>query len=309
MPVFNAEKYLRDAIDSVLCQTYTDFEFLIVNDGSTDASETIIKSYSDPRIVLLSQPNGGVSSALNLGLKNARGKWIARFDADDMCLPARLAEQYSFLESHPDYIMVGSDAEYVTSDNRFVFAYHSPAYSHEQLCARILNRNPFLHSAVMYLKEPVMECGGYDLKAHTFEDHLLWVKLIRKGKMCNLNKALIKVRLNPESVTTDERLRGQVFISIRSEILEGDKPISEEQEKKLLGVIRKQNNRITKQLGYHLFVSKKYLWNNYSPQLARTHAWKCLKLNPFYYEGYFLIILSLMPKKMIMFIYNKLNRD
>src|SRR5687768_3609783 len=107
MPVYKGERHIAEAIDSVLAQTFRDFELLIVNDGSTDGTAAIVKAYNDQRIVLLSRPNGGVSAALNTGLEQARGEYIARFDADDVCYPHRLQVQYDFLRSHPDYVMVG----------------------------------------------------------------------------------------------------------------------------------------------------------------------------------------------------------
>ena len=95
MPVYNAEKYIEKAIDSVLNQSFKDFELLIINDGSTDGSMDIIRNFNDPRIVVVNQANSGVAAALNTGVKLARGEFIARFDADDICYPRRFDEQYS----------------------------------------------------------------------------------------------------------------------------------------------------------------------------------------------------------------------
>src|SRR5690348_7082970 len=110
MPVYNSEKYIWAAIHSVINQTWNDFELLIVNDGSTDGTQEIIKSFADDRIVLINQENGGVAKALNKGLMHAKGDYIARFDADDICFPDRLEEQVNFLDKHEDYVVVGSDA-------------------------------------------------------------------------------------------------------------------------------------------------------------------------------------------------------
>ena len=99
MPAYNAERYIADAIRSVLEQTFTDFELLIVNDGSTDDTAKVIASFKDPRVMLLSQQNKGVSAALNLGLSHARAPYVARFDADDICYPDRLKIQYGRVRS------------------------------------------------------------------------------------------------------------------------------------------------------------------------------------------------------------------
>ena len=307
MPAYNCEKYIRDAIDSVLTQTFTDFEFVIVNDGSVDETEKIIKSYKDSRIKLINQPNGGVSSALNTGLKHSLGKYIARFDADDICYPTRLEEQYKFMLENPDYVLIGSDADYISQTGEFIFSYNSTGYTNEEIQERILERNPFIHSVVFFLKEVVMQSGGYDTKAHTFEDHLLWMKVVKKGKVCNFKKSFIKVRLNPESVTTDERLRGKRFLEIRKNILKSNGPISDEDEKELTAIIKSQNSMSIKKLGYHLFVAKKYLWNNYKPREARKHLMAALKLNPSEFNIYALIAISFLPKSMILKLYSSVK--
>lgn len=108
MSVYNGEKYLREAIDSILNQTFTHFEFIIVNDGSTDKSLNIIKSYNGSRIILVQQENKGLAAALNEGIKIAKGKYIAMMDADDISLPTRLEKQIQFMEAHPEYVAIGS---------------------------------------------------------------------------------------------------------------------------------------------------------------------------------------------------------
>ena len=303
MPAYNCENYIREAIDSILNQTYTDFEFLIINDGSTDQTENIIRSYNDSRIRLISQANGGVSSALNKGLQNATGKYIARFDADDICYPNRLEEQYKFMVENPDYVLIGSDADYVGKNGEFIFSYNSPGYTNEEINERIYDKNPFIHSVVFFPKNIIIECGGYDLKAHTFEDHLLWTKVIKKGRVCNFKKSFIKVRLNPESVTTDERLRGKRFLDLRKKILLDNQPISDEEENELITIIKSQNSMKIKKLGYHLFVAKKYLWNNYKPGLARKHLISSIKLNPLDPYNYILMSLSFLPKSVVSKLY------
>src|SRR5580698_4347191 len=108
MPAYNAGKYIAEAIRSVLEQSFTDFELLIINDGSTDETAKIANSFHDPRIVLINQENKGVSAALNVGLSYARAPYIARFDADDVCHPDRLKIQYNFITEYPEYSVIGS---------------------------------------------------------------------------------------------------------------------------------------------------------------------------------------------------------
>src|SRR4051812_37233803 len=107
MPAYNAGLYIREAIDSVLNQSYEDFEFLIINDGSTDDTKAILDGYTDRRLKVVHQENLQLVRTLNKGLSLAAGKWIARFDADDVCLPGRLAAQLEFISRNPDHILVG----------------------------------------------------------------------------------------------------------------------------------------------------------------------------------------------------------
>lgn len=307
MPAYNCESYIVEAMDSILNQTFKNFEFLIINDGSTDTTEKIIKSYSDERIRLITQKNAGVSEALNRGLREASGKYIARFDADDVCYPTRLEEQYKFMLENPDYVLIGSDADYITKTGEFIFSYQSTGHTNEEIQERIFERNPFIHSVVFFPKEVALECGMYDPKAHTFEDHLLWVKVVKRGKVCNFKKPFIKVRLNPESVTTDERVRGKRFLEIRKNILENNSQISDVDEKELLAIIRNQNSVSIKKLGYHLFVAKKFLWNNHQPVKARHHILKAIKLKPTLMSSYVLLAVSFLPKKAIYKLYSTVS--
>ncbi|MDB5017639.1 MAG: hypothetical protein JWQ84_2471, partial [Mucilaginibacter sp.] len=123
MPAYNAGKYIREAVASVLEQSFTDFELLIINDGSTDDTVKIIRSFNDSRIVLLNQENKGIAQALNRGLANAHAPYIARFDADDICLPNRLKTQYDFITAYPEYSVIGSAAEYMDADGHYIFTH------------------------------------------------------------------------------------------------------------------------------------------------------------------------------------------
>ena len=261
MPAYNAGKYLHAAIDSVLEQTFTDFELLIINDGSTDDTEKIIRSYSDNRIRLINQSNQGIASALNIGLLNANADLVARFDADDICMPHRLAAQYEFLLTHPEYIIVGSDAEYMDMNGEFVFTCRLPAHSNEEIQELTGNRCPFIHSAVMFRKAAILEAGAYDTHAYAFQDHLLWSKVIKNGKAGNLPQTLLRVRLNPESISIDERWRTKRFREIKSgSIRKGG--ITEEEGKEILGILKEQNNPKIKEGSYYSLLGKKYLWDN-----------------------------------------------
>lgn len=303
MPVYNAEKYIADAIRSVLNQAFQDFELLIVNDGSTDRSVDIIRGFTDSRIIVVDQARAGVAAALNTGIKSARGEFIARFDADDICYPHRLHEQYNFMKKNPDYVLIGSDADYIDQRGEYLFYNENFSHSFEEIRNSINVNCPFIHSTVFYNTKLVRELGGYDTKAHTFEDYFLWIKLIEKGKVMNFNKPLIAVRLNPESITIDEKLRGKKFIALKREMLFESKNITEEQEQRLLKILKSQNFVEFKKYSYHILIAKKYLWNNYQPAKARQNLGKALRYRPFSPITYGLFILSWMPKSFVNELY------
>ena len=305
MPAYNVERYIRDAIDSVLRQTFTYFELLIVNDGSTDGTETIIRSYTDPRLVLINQNNQGVSAALNTGLKHARGTYIARFDADDVCYPDRLQQQLEFMEKNPDYVLIGSDADYMDREGEYLYRYRNIGHSYEEIRSKMEVYCPFIHSTVFYRKDAVIAVGGYNPKAHTFEDWLLWTQLIEKGKCLNFESPTISVRLNPESVTVDEKLRGKRFVELKYEIICGGKPISDEQEAELLAILRSQNFSTFKHYSYHILIAKKYLWNNNQPSKSRKNSLAAIRKKPFQVTGYLLLALSLLPERTLRYLHQK----
>lgn len=305
MPAYNVERYIRDAIDSVLRQSFTDFELLIVNDGSKDETEQIIRSYSDPRIVLFNQSNKGVAAALNAGLKLARGKYIARFDADDICYPDRLHQQYTFMEEHPEYALIGTDVDYMDKNGEYLMHFENIGHTPDEIAASIRTCCPFIHSSVFYRKEAVLDLGGYDEKAHTFEDWLLWTKLVEKSKSLNFRTPLICVRFNPESVTVDEKLRGKRFIELKKEMIFSGKPITDEQERELTGILKAQDFSTFKQYSYDVLMAKKTLWNNHRPRRARQHALNAIRLKPVQPEGYLLLALSFVPERLLRSIYRR----
>lgn len=302
MPCYNAADYIAGAIQSVLAQTFPYFELLIINDGSTDNSSAIIRSFTDERIVLIEQEQQGVAAALNNGLKHARANYIARFDADDSCFPNRLQEQYNFMLAHPACIVVGSAAYYVDHSGNYIFTHLPIAKSNKEIQELAYTVCPFIHASVLYKKE-VIASIGYNIHAHSFEDHLLWQQLKNKGEMYNLRYPLLSVRLNPGSFTMDERKRPAEFHSIKDTILRSGQA-NKAQGDKLLALIRQQNNAAVKQGAYHSLLAKKFLWNNYHPLKARQNIQKAISLNDFDIKDYLLWLISFLPKKTIANLYS-----
>jgi glycosyltransferase involved in cell wall biosynthesis len=303
MPAYNAARYIGEAIDSVLRQSFTDFELLIINDGSTDHTTKVISTRNDPRIRLVNYfANQGIAVALNTGLSKASGRYIARFDADDICLPERLQEQVAFLDNHPDYVLTGSDAEYISENGEHLFYFECNSHTNEQLLRKIYSHCPFIHSSVMYRRNPVIEAGGYSLHAHNFEDYLLWIQLKKYGKFNNLAKRLIKVRFNPSSSTIDEKWRGKLFRKIKKNIIKRG-TITREEGDTLLSIIRKQNVQKIKEGAYYALCGKKFLIDNHRPEKARPLLSKAIKIYPYRWDSYALYILSYFPGPFISWLH------
>ncbi len=304
MPAYNAEKYIGEAISSVLDQTFTDFELLIINDGSTDGTQQVINSFTDTRIRLINQTNQGVAAALNIGLLNAKADIIARFDADDICLSGRLNLQYGFLKNNPDHIIVGSNVDYIDMNGEFVFTGRMSAYRDEDIRRLIFKNCPLIHSSVMFRKEPVLKAGSYNIHAHAFEDHLLWLKLLGYGKACNLPEILVKVRLAPESISIDEKWRTKRFHEIKSGAFRSGN-ITEAGGKELLDILKQQNNPKIKEGSYYSMLGKKYLWDNHQPQKARFNLSKAIRIHPARLDSYSIMALSFFPKFFINWLYKQ----
>jgi glycosyltransferase involved in cell wall biosynthesis len=303
MPCYNAANYVEDAIRSVLAQTFRDFELLIINDGSSDKTVELIKTFNDERIVLIEQGQQGIAAALNNGLKHARAPLIARFDADDICFAERLEKQYNFMLSNPEFIVIGSGADYIDDAGNYIFTHFPQVTNNEEIQHLPFYICPFIHASVMFKKD-FITTYGYNINAHSFEDHLLWLQLKQKGKMFNMREPLLSVRLNPRSFTMDERKRSKLFHQIKHQALKV-KHINRYDGDRLLAIISRQNNSKSKEGAYYSLLAKKFLWNNYDPPKARFHMKKAITLNAFDIKDYLLLFVSYLPKNVIHNLHSK----
>jgi glycosyltransferase involved in cell wall biosynthesis len=204
MSVFNGEQYLKEAIDSVLCQTLGDFEFIIINDCSQDNSINIIKSYNDPRINLIeNNENIGITRSLIRGFQEAKGKFIARMDADDICYPNRLEKQVAFLNENIDIIAVGS---YVKMFGNGKTNIYTMPLSHHEIKSHLILAPPLIHPSVMMRKEALDKNKiTYNPEYQKAQDYELWVRLARVGKLANIPEVLLMYRLHPGQVSNTFR--------------------------------------------------------------------------------------------------------
>jgi glycosyltransferase involved in cell wall biosynthesis len=199
MPVFNCAMYIREAVESILNQTYTNFEFLIIDDASTDETVSILKSYTDSRIQLIEKPfNTGLTNSLNQGLRIAKGKYIARMDGDDISLPERFDKQVSFLESHPEVVLCGSWFSIIGSD----WVKKLPEH-HDDIQLTLLRRNCIAHPSVMIRKHILDKFDVfYEVSKEPTEDYALWVRLSSLGKLHNLQDPLLNYRVHTSQVSS-----------------------------------------------------------------------------------------------------------
>ncbi|HPC74470.1 MAG TPA: glycosyltransferase [Syntrophales bacterium] len=204
MSVFNGERYLRKAVDSILAQTFTDFEYLIVDDGSTDGTAEILQSYQDPRIRIFRQENRGLTASLNRALGLARGGYVARMDADDIAQPERFQKQVDFLDARADVAVVGTYAYRIDEKDRIVCTYTFKT-ENDDIRADLSMTCPFCHSSIMFRKICVGEVGGYREKVGPTEDLDLYFRLSEKFSLANIPEPLQCFRINPEGVTLKRR--------------------------------------------------------------------------------------------------------
>jgi glycosyltransferase involved in cell wall biosynthesis len=202
MAVYNGALYLEDAIDSILAQTFQDFELLIINDGSTDRSRDMIEAYSDPRIRLINnEHNLGLTRSLNKGWKLAQGEFIARQDADDISAPERLAKQIARFQAQPDVALVGTAFREIDAQGAFVSDGRLPCDT-THIRWDLFFYCPFVHSAIMFRKGMVEDQIGFYNEAFSYaQDYELWWRISRQLKVANIDDDLLHLRINPTSMT------------------------------------------------------------------------------------------------------------
>lgn len=204
MPVYNCELYIRESIDSILNQTFDDFELLIIDDASTDKTVDIIKAYNDFRIQLIEKPqNSGYTNSLNYGLSIAKGEYIARMDGDDISLRERFAKQVSFLDANPDVVLCGTIIS-IIGTNKIV----SLPESHEDIKLLLLKSNCIAHPSVMFRNQKAKDFSIlYDIYKEPAEDYDLWVRLLAIGKLYNLQEVLVNYRVHNFQVSKKRELQ------------------------------------------------------------------------------------------------------
>lgn len=224
LPVYNGEHYLAEAIESILAQTFTDFEFIIVDDGSTDGTAGILERYAgrDGRIhVLRNSVNCGFAPTLNRGIECARGEFIARQDADDVSVPGRLAPQVDFLRRHPDHVLVGSQIRVMQEADGATRQTSFPL-EHEAILEALISGSCLGHGSVMFRRSARLP---FTVESRPAEDYDMWIRMIWLGKFANLPDCLYYYRLWHNSISVKRRdaqraMAGQIGATHRRRLAE-----------------------------------------------------------------------------------------
>lgn len=282
MPVYNAGKYLKDAIDSILNQSFSDFEVFIIDDRSTDDSLETIRSYKDERIILIEKEiNTGYTDSLNMAIKLAKGKYIARMDADDISLKDRFLKQYNHMEANPDIMLLGSFYQVIGKEKVFRFP-----KSYEEIKVFALTQNPVPHPTAL-IRSSVLHDNKlfYDRSYEPAEDFELWTRIIKLGRVENLQEVLLNYRVHEGQISNtkkeiqdraaDKIRTAQIEILIRLDELSYNKEF-------ILGVLTKREPQISakslvdlKKTLNHIFVSnkKKKLYDSVILEIFLRKIW------------------------------------
>ncbi len=217
MSVYNCERFLAPAIESILSQSFTDFEFLILNDGSSDRSAEIINGYAaqDERIRPIHRENRGLIVSLNQLLAEARAPLIARMDGDDISKPERFAQQIAFMTAHPDHGVLGTWTEDMDEDGS---PYHMTGSDHpvtnEEFQNVVGERSPLCHPSVMMRRDLALEVGGYHAAFRHCEDYDLWLRLASRTKICSIPERLLRYRHSDGQVSTKHIVEQQYGVAV-----------------------------------------------------------------------------------------------
>ena len=218
MSVYNGEPWVAEAVESVLAQTFADFEFVVVNDGSTDRTGAVLDRWGDPRLKVVHQSRVGLTSSLNRALHLATAPLVARMDADDVALPERFARQLAYLDVHPDVGLLGTGWHEISPSGEILRTVVPPV-SDDAIRRALIRSNPFIHTSVTMRREVILAAGCYDESFAVAQDYDLWFRMSQITRMANLPEPLVLRRITPGRVSTardTSRLRAEVAVKLRA---------------------------------------------------------------------------------------------
>lgn len=259
MPVYNGEKFLREAIDSILNQTFTDFEFLIIDDASTDKTKQIINGFHDSRIIIINNKvNIGLTKSLNKGLRIAKGKYIARMDADDISLPKRFEKQVEFMDKNTNVSLLGSSWDVIDETGWKLNA--NKAFNGREVV------HFMCHGSVIIRKSCLLKVGFYRELFKYAQDYDLWLRLNDISMIANLEEPLYQLRLHQDSISFKRKQEQYLYASLALECFEERKKTGID---KLSGAnTREVQKTLSQRLNVSGFTKSKILSHLYS-------VWSC----------------------------------
>lgn len=274
MPVYNGERYVRKAIDSILSQSFRDFEFIIIDDGSTDRTSQILAAAAmrDLRVRIISHENRGISPSLNAGLAVARGELIARMDADDVSLPDRFALQVAYLDAHRDCALVGGQIMFTDPADWPLTTMQHPL-DHDGVVATMMAGSESLsHPTVMFRRDIALEIGGYSLRFEHAEDIDFFLRMGERGKLANLPDLVLHYRQHHKSIG---------YTYAQEQAAAHSRAIREAADR--TGAPRPEPVRVGVSIGTRDVINERWAWwalrDGHLPT-ARLYAWRVLKRRP-----------------------------
>ena len=220
MPCFNSANFISESIESILKQTFPDFELILIDDGSTDESLEIIRRFEriDSRIVVIEKENTGPADSRNRGIFQSKGDWIAILDSDDIAHHMRLEKQYKYVSQQQDIVMIGSGFTEIDYAGNPIKCHYYPS-AHSSLVKRLQRLRAFPpHSSLMYRSEVVKQIGGFNTKYLSSEDIDVWLRLAEKGYITCLGDTLVKVRKHANNVSNHEGGRKQTLYGVTASV-------------------------------------------------------------------------------------------
>ena len=282
MPVYNGEATLAAAIDSILAQSFKDFELVIVDDGSTDRIAAVLNRYTDPRIkLLINEKNIGLTRSLNRATCASAGQYIARQDADDVSMPERLQKQISFMRANPDVALLGTSRATLDSNGRTVgvkILPEAPDYG------RLLRSNCFVHGSIMVRRAILDETGGYNEDFKMSQDYELWLRIAKTHRVMNLQEPLYGVRRHGNRVTLAKKGHAGLFKLLSINLSLGDVPQDVIEQIRRDGIEAYYEHLCTRdRLKYHQAVKTKCLRYKCYRE-AEDHLQKLLAFRPYLFK-------------------------
>ncbi|VAX19847.1 Glycosyltransferase [hydrothermal vent metagenome] len=295
MSVYNDEWYVREAVDSVLTQTFDSFEFIIIVDGSTDDTPNIIQSYDDDRLKIIAQENTGLTKALNRGLGVAKGMYIARQDADDFSHPERLEKQVSFLNKKPHIAMTGCWATLVDEDGETIKSLQLAA-DPEKIVETLGNENQFVHGSMMIRKDALENVGGYREEFRYSQDYDLALRMSEQYKLANLKEELYMRRHQAAMLSIQKQELQQAYCDLARRMSQQRKVAGKDDIQSGMDVSQLINVSESGDIGnrdaYYHDTMINILLRQGNMKKVRKETLKRLRLNPFLPRAYVHLLMT-----------------